>query len=132
MKKIIHTAGICVASLFAVQAQQTPKATTQAAPNGEPQVEKLMKNITSTCNLTQDQVTKAKPIVAEFVKAKMANKKQFGADKDKMKEANMASMKTMNTKLAGVLNADQQQKWSAKEKEMQAEKQKETGAKDKE
>jgi hypothetical protein len=44
----------------------------------------------------------------------------------------MASMKTMNDKLASVLNADQQQKWAAHVKEMQAEKQKGAGDKDKE
>ena len=45
-----------------------------------------------------------------------------------MKVANQASMKAMNAKLATVLNADQQAKWTAAEKEMQAEKQKKAAA----
>jgi hypothetical protein len=129
MKKLLLTAGICIASLLSVQAQKAPM---KAAPSADQQVDKMMKNMTAACNLTPDQVTKATPIVKEFVSARMANKKQFGSDKDKLKTANMASMKTMNGKLATVLNADQQQKWTAKEQEMQAEKQKEAAGKDKE
>lgn len=120
MKKLILTAGICIASLLCVQAQK-------AAPTAGEQVEKMMSNITSTCNLTPEQAKSVKPIVTEFVNEKMANKKNAGSDKEKMKEANKASMKTMNEKLAKVLNADQQAKWAEYLKQKQAAK-KEKGA----
>jgi hypothetical protein len=119
MKKLLLTAGICLSALVFVQAQQTAVATTP-----DQQVEKMMTNLTTACKLSADQVTKAKPIVTEFVNAKIANKQKLGSDKDKMKAANQASMKAMNTKLNTVLNADQQKQLAAYEKEKMAEKQK--------
>lgn len=112
MKKLLLTFGIFFSALLGVQAQQT------SAPTAAQQIEKIMKTLTATCNLTADQVTKAKPIITEFVNARIANKQKFGSDKEKLKEANEASKKARDTKLATVLTADQQKQLAAKEKEM--------------
>ncbi|HTA28276.1 MAG TPA: hypothetical protein VK809_10830 [Bacteroidia bacterium] len=128
MKKAILTIGICVVGLMGVQAQQAMPSSTATAKSGMPtkdqQVEKMITKMKSACTLTPEQTEKVKPIVTEFVSARMENKQKLGSDKDKMQAANQASMKTMNTKLATVLNADQQTKWTAAEKEMKAEMQK--------
>jgi len=127
MKKLILAAGICMASFIGVQAQETTAVKSAAAPK-EQQVEKIIGKMKTACTLTPEQIAKVKPIVTEFVSAKMENKEKAAGDKDKMKTANQASMKVMNTKLATVLNADQMTKWSAAEKEMQAEMQKKAAA----
>jgi periplasmic protein CpxP/Spy len=121
MKKIILTAGICMATLFSLQAQQ---ADTKAPLSFEQKVDKMMATLTSTCSLTPDQVTKVKPIVAETIKARMANKQAAGADKDKLKAADQASMKAENAKLDAILTPDQKAKLAAYEKQKQAEMQK--------
>ena len=132
MRKVILTIGICVAGLISVQAQQTATGAASTAKTGpvtkEQQAEKLMNKMKTACNLTPQQIEKVKPIVTEFVSARMENKQKLGSDKDKMQAANQASMKTMNAKLATVLNADQQAKWTAAEKEMKAEMQKKAAA----
>ncbi len=134
MRKVILTIGICVAGLMSVQAQKAaPLAASTAKSSVSPkdqQVEKLIAKMKSACTLTPQQVEKVKPIITEFVSARMENKQKLGSDKDKMKAANQASIKTMNTKLATVLNADQQTKWTAAEKEMKAEMQKKASATD--
>jgi cytochrome c556 len=112
MKKIILTVGICVASLLSVQAQQT-----KSAPTIDQKVNKMMSILTSTCNLTPDQVTKAKPIVEETIKTTTANKQQYGSDKDKLKAANQATIKTERAKLNTILTPDQQAKLTAYQKE---------------
>ena len=122
MKKLLLTAGICLCSLFFVQAQQAVQQTAQ--PTADQQSEKMMTGLTKACGLSADQVTKAKPIVTKFVNARIANKQKLGTDKDKFKAANQESMKTMNTKLNAILNADQQKQLVAYEKEKMAEKQK--------
>ncbi len=111
MKKLLLTAGIVLSSLFFAQAQQT-------APSADQQIEKMMTNLTTTCHLTPEQVTKAKPIVTEFVNARIANKEKYGKDKEKFVEANKTGKATMNTKLNAILNAEQQKELAAKEKEM--------------
>ena len=116
MKKVLLSAGIVLSTLFFAQAQQT------AAPNAEQQSEKMMTTLTSTCHLTPEQVTKAKPIITEFVNAVIANKQKFGTDKDKLKAANEASRKTRDTKLSAFLTADQQKQLTAKEGEVKAKK----------
>jgi hypothetical protein len=125
MKKILLTAGICVISFLGVQAQETDG---KSAPTVEQRVDKMLKKLTATCNLTPDQATKAKPIVEEAVKAKMANKEQFASDKTKLKAANQASLTTLNTKMNAILNADQQAKLAAFEKEKAASAQKKKAA----
>jgi hypothetical protein len=131
MKKVLFTLAICVAGLTAVQAQQMSTSTTAAAaaaktgmPSKEEQVEKMMKTLTSSCQLSPDQVTKVKPIVSEFVKDKMENKQKYGSDKDKLKAANQASFKAMTGKLSGILTPDQQKQFAAKVKEMKEQKEK--------
>jgi hypothetical protein len=116
MKKLLLSAGIVLSSLFFAQAQQT------AAPTADQQSEKMMTTLTSTCHLTPDQVTKAKPIITEFVNAILANRQKFGADKDKLKAANEASKKNRDTKLSAFLTADQQKELTAKESENKAKK----------
>ncbi len=133
MRKVILTIGICVAGLMGVSAQQTapvaaPSTAKSAAAPKEQQVEKLMTKMKTACTLTPEQIGKVKPIIAEFVSARMENKQKLGSDKDKLQAANQASMKTMNAKLSAVLNADQQAKWTAAEKEMKAEMQKKAAA----
>jgi hypothetical protein len=123
MKKLILTVGICLSTLVLIQAQQIDKA---APPTKEQRVEKMMTNLNSTCNLTPAQTTKAKPIVTEFVNSVAANKQQYGSDKDKLREANQASMKTMNTKLSAILNADQQKQLTSMEEQKIAARQKST------
>lgn len=113
MKKIILTAGICLSSLFFVQAQQAAQTTDQ-------RVQGMMDKITAACHLTPDQITKVKPIMTDFVNAVTANKQKYGTDKDKLKTANAASKKERDTKLDGILNADQQKELAEKEKEMAA------------
>jgi hypothetical protein len=117
MKKIFLTAGICLVSFLGLQAQQTMSSTATSGPTVDQRVDKLLKKLTTTCNLTPDQVTKAKPIVEETVKAKMANKQQCGSDKAKLKAANQATMTAENAKMNAILNADQQAKLAAFEKE---------------
>ncbi len=122
MKKLILTAGICISSLLCVQAQQTV-AKVATPPTASQQVDKALTNMTSTCKLTPEQVTKVKPILTEFVNARMANKQQYGSDKAKMKQANKANAAAMKSKLAKVLTPDQQTKWAAFVKQQKAEKQ---------
>jgi len=117
MKRIILIAGICLVSLVGIQAQQT---TAKTAPTLDQKVDKMMKTLTATCNLTPDQVTKARPIVTETIKAHMANKQQYGSDKDKLKSANKATLATENAKMNAILNADQQEKLADFEKQRQA------------
>jgi len=112
MKKIILTIGICIVSLLGAQAQQAATLTV------DQKVNKMLTTLTSTCNLTPDQVTKAKPIIEETIKARMANRQQYGSDKDKLKAANQATMKAENAKMNAILNADQQVKLTAFEKQM--------------
>jgi Spy/CpxP family protein refolding chaperone len=114
MKKIILTVGICVASLLSIQAQQTMK---KSAPTIDQKVDKMMGILTSICNLTPDQVTKVKPIVTETVQATTANKQQYGSDKDKLKAANQATLKTERAKLNAILTPDQQAKLTTYQKE---------------
>jgi hypothetical protein len=117
MKRIILIAGICLVSIVGIQAQQT---TAKTAPTLDQKVDKMMKTLTATCNLTPDQVTKARPIVTETIKAHMANKQQYGSDKDKLKSANKATLATENAKMNAILNADQQEKLADFEKQRQA------------
>jgi hypothetical protein len=117
MKRIILIAGICLVSLVGIQAQQT---TAKTAPTLDQKVDKMMKTLTATCNLTPDQVTKARPIVTETIKAHMANKQQYGSDKDKLKSANKATLAAENAKMNAILNADQQEKLADFEKQRQA------------
>jgi len=111
MKKIILTIGICVASLLTIQAQQKGGLTI------DQKVDKMMTILTSTCNLTADQITKAKPIVAETIQARTANKQQYGSDKDKLKAANQATNKAERAKLNAILTTDQQAKLTTYMKE---------------
>lgn len=124
MKKILLTAGICMLSFLGVQAQST----STSGPTVDQRVDNMLKKLTTTCNLTPDQVTKAKPIVEEAIKAKMANKEQYGSDKAKLKAANQATLTAENTKMNAILNADQQAKLAALEKERAAEAQKRKAA----
>lgn len=120
MKKTIITLGICLTGLLSVQAQQSSTSTSSApAPTFDQKVDKLLSTLTSTCNLTPDQVTKAKPIVEETIKARMANKQKYGADKTQLKAANQATLAAENTKINAILNADQQAKLAAFEKSKQ-------------
>jgi hypothetical protein len=125
MKKILLSAGICVISFLGVQAQETGA---KSAPTLEQKVDKMMKALTASCNLTPDQITKAKPIVEEAVKTKMANKQQYASDKTKLKAANQSALTTMNTKMNAMLNTDQQAKLAAFEKEKAASAQKKKAA----
>lgn len=124
MKKIILTVGICIASFLGVQAQTIAKS----APTFNQKVDKMLTTLTSTCNLTPDQVTKAKPIIVEAIKAKMANKQQYGSDKDKLRAANQATLKAENAKMNAILNTDQQAKLAAFESQRKAEAQKRRAA----
>ncbi len=121
MKKVFLIAGICIVGLFGVQAQQAPMKA-PAATSNEPQVDKMMKNITSACNLTPDQITKVKPLVVQFFNDRKANKEKYGSDQDKMKEANRANGQEMKTKINAILTPEQQQKWEAFQKQKDAEK----------
>jgi hypothetical protein len=122
MKKLLLTAGICMTSLFFVQAQTTaPASAAAAAPlTAQQYSEKMMTAITATCHLTSDQAAKVKPVITEFVNSMLANKQKFGTDKDKLKAANQATKKERDTKLNGILSAEQQKQFAAKEAEMKA------------
>lgn len=113
MRKIILTTGILFGSLLCVQAQQTTSST---QPTFNQRVEKMLNKLTTTCSLTPDQVEKARPIVAETIKARMANQQQYGSDKAKLKAANEAVLTKENAKINAILNADQQTKLAAYEK----------------
>jgi len=117
MKRILLIAGICLVSFLGANAQQT---TAKTAPTLDQKVDKMMKTLTATCNLTPDQVTKARPIVTETIKAHMANKQQYGSDKDKLKAANKATLAAENAKMNAILNAEQQEKLADFEKQKQA------------
>ena len=115
MKRIFLTVVICIVSLFSIKAQQTDaKPAPQTAAQ---QVNKMMHNLTTTCNLTPDQVKKIKPIITAAVNEGRANKQKYAADKDKMKEANEATLKATTVKLNAILTPDQQAKLAAYEKQ---------------
>ena len=119
MKRIFLTVVICIISLLGVQAQQTDAKPAQ--PTAEQQVKKMMHNLTTTCNLTPDQVKKIKPIITAAVNEGRANKQKYGSDEDKLKEANQATVKATNAKLNAILTPDQQAKLAAFEKQKKTE-----------
>jgi hypothetical protein len=116
MKKTILTLGICFISLLSIQAQSSTSTSNPPAPTLDQKVDKLLSTLTSTCNLTPAQVTKARPIVEETIKARMANKQKYGSDKTQLRAANQATLAAENVKMNAILNADQQAKLSAFEK----------------
>jgi hypothetical protein len=113
MRKVILTAGICIASLFGAQAQQVTgkndPATSSVPGNKNEMVAKFITQITSACHLSTDQASEAKPMVEEFITSRMANKQKYGTDKASLKTANQASTETLNTKMKPILQADQMQ-----------------------
>jgi hypothetical protein len=120
MKKVILTAGICIASFLGMQAQQVANGAQQKGQAPSPvlksvQVTRLMDNMTASCHLTADQVEKVKPIVSEFIDARNANMNKYGKDQAGFRAANQTSRAAMNTKLNAILNSDQQQQLVAME-----------------
>lgn len=116
MKKIFLTTGICIISLLSVQAQQT----TQQAPTVEQRADKMMNALTSACSLTPEQAAKIKPIITEAINERIANKKQYGSDQDKLEAANKETMKEAHVKINAILTADQQSKLAAFEQQQKA------------
>ncbi len=123
MKKIILTAGICLIGLVYVKAQtsvHTIQPSNQTQANGLPiqsngtvspadhQTASLMDRLTRSCQLTPEQAAKAKPIVAQYVNDKMANRQQYGSDPAKLSQAMDASVQRMKTGLNGILSPAQQ------------------------
>ncbi len=103
MKKLILTFGLVLATLFCVNAQEKgDKATT-----------KMVNHLTQVCGLSQDQVAKVQPIVADFVKTRMANKQQYASDPAGLKAANKTARENYKTQLKTVLTADQVEKLKA-------------------
>lgn len=100
MKKLILTFGLFLAVIFVVNAQdKSDKVTT-----------KMVNHITQVCGLSDDQVAKVQPIVADFVKTRIANKQQYANDPAGLKAANKTNRENYISQLKTVLTADQIEK----------------------
>lgn len=81
--------------------------------NPQKQVDKLMDNIQHGCQLTPDQVNKIKPMVQDFVSARIAARKKYGDNQDAMRKFADSARKDFKTKLSTVLSDDQMQQLMA-------------------
>jgi hypothetical protein len=97
MKKLILTFGIFLAGIFMVNAQDRAAVMTN----------KLVDHLKQVCVLSPDQVAKVQPIVADFVKARLANKQQYANDPAGLKAANKTARKNYKNQLSTVLSPDQ-------------------------
>jgi len=113
MKKLILTFGIFLAGIVFVNAQD-------AAAN---KTTKVLNHITEVCGLTPDQVSKVQPVVADYVKTRMANKAQYASDAKRLKAANQAAGRNYQTQLKATLTPDQFQKLKEARAQHQANKQ---------
>ncbi len=103
MKRLILTLGLIIAGIFCVNAQE----------KGDKIANKMVSHLTQVCGLSDDQVAKVQPIVADFIKTRMANKQQYANDAAGLKAANKTNRENYKNQLKTVLTADQVEKLKA-------------------
>lgn len=77
--------------------------------NAQKQVDKLMNNIQQGCQLTPDQANKVRPMVQDFVNARIAARKKYGDDQEAIRKFADSARKDFKNKLGTVLSKDQMQ-----------------------
>lgn len=114
MKKLILALGITLWGACSVLGQDN---------SVEKQTTKMLATLTAVCKLTPDQVTKVKPMIESYEKARAANKQKYTNDPDGLKVANKESRKNFKTQLKTVLTVDQMDKYKEYRKDEREKKQ---------
>ncbi len=102
MKKLTLTLGIFLSAIFFVNAQDV---STQSS--------KVLKHITTVCNLTPSQIGLVKPIADAMVKSRQEAQQKYAGNPTELKNTNNSISDGFKAKLQDILTPEQMKKFQA-------------------